>query len=206
MQRGAPVAWWLLIGLLGLPALCLPLVDLHAPWATWPPLTANLALHPDQGLHQPPWVWWSCAWLHGSAAHLWRNLAALLMLGALGQVLRPSWPDVVRLAIAWPLTHLGMLAQSNLPTYVGLSGVLHALAALLLMGQLFRQHPVVPRALSVVGLLGLVTKVLLENPWQMTLVADPRSAINVAPWVHFCGAVAGLALGALGARTQAGKP
>ena len=55
MQRGAPVAWWLLIGLLGLPALCLPLVDLNAPWATWPPLTANLALHPDQGLHQPPY-------------------------------------------------------------------------------------------------------------------------------------------------------
>jgi membrane associated rhomboid family serine protease len=204
MRGPAAAPWWLLIAALGLPALALPLVDLGANPAPASPWVQALTLHPDQGLHQPPWVWWTTAWLHGSAAHLWRNLGALLLIGALGHAWGAGARQALWLALAWPLTQLGMLAQSDLHTYVGLSGVLHAAFSLLVAQALCQPPPVAPRWLSGLALLGLLTKLLLENPWQMSLVPDTASAINVAPWVHFCGAIVGFSLGCLPRRIRIG--
>jgi len=197
MRRPAAVPWWCLVALLGLPTLALPLVDLRAPDALWSPLVARLVLHPDQGLAQSPWVWWTTAWLHGSPTHLWRNLGALLLIGALGQAWGAGARQAWMLGLAWPLTQLGMLAQHQLHTYVGLSGVLHAAFALLVAEALWRPRPQAPRWLAGLAFLGLLTKLLLENPWQMSLVPDTASAINVAPWVHFCGAIIGFSLGSV---------
>jgi membrane associated rhomboid family serine protease len=183
---------------LGLPALLLPQVDLNAPDAAWPEVAHALVLHPDLGLGQPAWVWWTTAWLHGSAPHLWRNLGAWLLIAALGHVWRAGRTDAWLLAaLAWPLTQLGMVAQTSLHHYVGLSGVLHAAAALLLTQRLLAPDRHEPRWALGLALAALIAKTLMENPWQFTLVADPRSAINVAPWVHFCGAITGSMLGGL---------
>lgn len=189
-------AWWLAIAALGLPALLLPLVNLQAADAVWPDWARQLALAPHAGWPQPPWRWWTAAWLHGSPAHLWRNLLALLLIGWLGQ----RWQATPRLTLTlvlavWPLTQVGMLAQASLHHYIGLSGVLHGAAALLLLTRLLDARRSEPAWAVGLGLAGLLVKVLMENPWQMALVPDPRSAINVAPWAHFCGAAAGLAAG-----------
>jgi len=191
------LCWWLGIALLGLPALALPWVDLQAPDARWPAWALALTLNPDDGLTQPPWVFWTTAWLHGSAPHLWRNLVALLLIGALGHRWPPPPRQTLMVALLlWPATHLGMLAQSSLHHYVGLSGVLHGLVALLLVQRLRHPERHEPRWALALALAGLLAKALMENPWQMTLVADPRSAINVAPWAHLCGVLAGLTVGA----------
>ena len=57
---------------------------------------------------------------------------------------------------------------------------------------LFRSSPIPRvRVLVALGALGLVAKLLLENPWQFTALWSPASAINVTPWVHFWGALVG---------------
>ncbi len=191
------LCWWLGIALLGLPALALPPVDLRAPDAHWAAWALALCLNPDAGLAQPPWAFWTTAWLHGSAPHLWRNLGALLLIGMLGH----RWPPTPRQTLVatlllWPGIHVGLLAQASLHHYVGLSGVLHGLLAMLLVLRLRAPERHEPRWALALALLGLIAKVLMENPWQMTLVADPRSAINVAPWAHLCGVLVGLTVGA----------
>jgi hypothetical protein len=186
----ATLAWWALCLAWGLPALLLPLVNLGTPPDTWPAPVALLALRPELGWHQPPWVCWSTVWLHGSDAHLWRNLAALAALSWTGHVMRPPARLTCALALAWPLTQLGMLWQPELSAYVGLSGVLHAQFTVLALHLLQTRA----RGLRFTGaamLAGLLLKVLLENPWQMRVVPSLSSAINVTPWVHFWGAVMG---------------
>jgi membrane associated rhomboid family serine protease len=181
---------------LGLPALLLPLVDLNTSPDTWPALTQALVLRPDHGWHQAPWSPWTAAWLHGSAPHRWRNLLALAALGLAGHTLRLPPRALLALALAWPCTQLGMLCQPELSAYVGLSGVLHGIWAVLALQQLsdtpapasgLPPHRIAGWAM----LVGLCAKVLLENPWQMRTVASPESAINVTPWVHFWGALMG---------------
>ena len=85
--------WWCAVGLLlALPSLGFDPVPLALPPEFWPELPARLVLRPDQGSQQALWSWWATAWLHGSDAHLWRNLvgAALVMLMGVLSGLRPS--------------------------------------------------------------------------------------------------------------------
>jgi len=193
--RGA-LAWCALCVALGLPAWLMPPVSLPSDPATWPALAQAWALHPDAGLQQPPWVWWSSAWLHGSAQHLNRNLIALGLMAALGVASQVPTRSAVLWALAWPLTQLGMLWPGSglLHTYVGLSGVLHAGAAVLAMqGVLQRRHPAY-RLSGALLLLGLAAKVIMENPWQHTLIQPIGSDITVAPWAHLSGIGAGAIL------------
>lgn len=218
--------WWALCLALALPTLLLNAalrtwlaqgaVPLDMAVTDWPPLAQALVMRPDAGWSQPPWVWWSSAWLHGSTPHLLRNLAGLALVGALGMLVRPSRQAALAGWLAWPLTQLGMLMQPSLGSYVGLSGVLHAGVTVLALHAVTRPlrqppspsavHPVSPSAPSTTGirlvavalLVGLGVKVLMENPWGQTLVASTSSAINVAPWAHLSGCAAGaLATGVL---------
>ncbi|MFY9460115.1 hypothetical protein [uncultured Aquabacterium sp.] len=211
--------WWALCLALALPTLLLNItlrtwlpqgsVPLDMAVTGWPPLAQALVMRPDAGLAQPPWAWWTTAWLHGSTPHLLRNLAGLALMAALGTLVRPSRQAALAGWLAWPLTQLGMLMQPSLGSYVGLSGVLHAGVTVLALHAVMRpsRRPmprlalpaVSPLAPSVAGLrLGglallaaLAAKILMENPWAQALVASTSSAINVAPWAHLSGCAAG---------------
>ncbi|MBI3382920.1 MAG: rhomboid family intramembrane serine protease [Aquabacterium sp.] len=149
-------------------------------------------LHPDAGWHQPAWVFWTSAWLHGSSAHLSRNLMALALLAVLGASARMPPRAALAWLLAWPLTQMGMLQQA-LHTYIGLSGVLHAGFTVVALHHL--THPIQmdrhQRILGLILLAGLIFKILMENPWQHTLIRPAGSDINVAPWAHLSGAAAG---------------
>jgi hypothetical protein len=193
------LAWCALCLALGLPALLLPVVDLNTPPSTWAAPLQALALRPDQGWHQPAWVHWSAAWLHGSEAHRWRNLAALALLGWTGHLVKLPPRGVLALALAWPLTQMGMLWQTELGAYGGLSGVLHAIWTVVALHliQPVQRRGQGPRATGAAMLAALCLKVMLENPWQMRAVPSLASAINVTPWVHFWGALMGALVWAL---------
>jgi membrane associated rhomboid family serine protease len=200
---------WLGLALaLAAPSACLEWVPLDQPAQTWPALAQALALHPDAGWHQAPWVWWTTAWLHGSPSHLHHNLVAATLLAIAGALSR--LPPAMALAawMAWPLTHAGMLVGAPLHTYIGLSGVLHAQAAIVALHWLTAPAEHLPGHLpshlffskipKISGLLlgsGLIFKILMENPWQHPLIQSAGSDITVAPWAHLSGTAAGIALG-----------
>ena len=184
---------WLLVSLiLGVPAAIAGWVPLNQPSTQWPSWAQQWALHPDAGWHQPAWAYWTSAWLHGSSAHLSKNLMALGLLAVLGASARMPPRAALAWLLAWPLTQVGIL-QQPLHTYIGLSGVLHAGFAIVALHQL--THPIqMDRHQSILGLillLGLIFKILMENPWQHTLIRPAGSDINVAPWAHLSGAAAG---------------
>jgi len=184
--------WWCALGLLlALPSLAFVPVPLALPPEFWPDDLARLVLRPDQARTQLLWTWGTPAWLHGSEAHLWRNLfgaGLILLMGALSDV---TPRDTLAWFIAWPLTHLGMLLEPSLTSYVGLSGVLHAGVAVVALANL--HHPRRPshRVVGTVLLAWLAGKLFMENPWAHHLVLSEASAINVAPWAHLSGAFAG---------------
>ncbi len=195
-------AWWVVCAALALPALILHAallldgsqsgVPLNAPVASWPALAQALVMRPDAGLAQPPWVWWSTAWLHGSQAHLLRNLAGVLLLATLAWLMPPTRRTAAAWMLAWPLTHLGMLMEPTLSSYVGLSGVLHAGVVVLALSATGRHTPRPMRLCALALLAGTACKVIMENPWGHSLIASSASAINVAPWAHLSGCVAGV--------------
>jgi rhomboid family GlyGly-CTERM serine protease len=145
-----------------------------------------------------PWRWWSAAWVHLSTRHLLANLAGAALVLLLGWVARLPREAAWAWALAWPLTHLGLLAEPELLRYGGLSGVLHAGVAVAAVA-LVREAPQRrERVLGALLLVGLCAKVLGERAWAHTLVTPPGWDIAVAPLAHasgtVCGALAALVL------------
>lgn len=194
--RTGLLSWLALCLVLALPAAALPPIALDLPSA-WPVAMQSLVLHPSQGCQQSPASWWATAWVHGSEPHLWRNLAGVALIAAMGWTARVGPATTLAWLLAWPLTHMGMLWRPELTSYVGLSGVLHAGAAIVALHQIIT--PATPRARwpGWALLLGLCTKVVMENPWGAVLILSSASAIKVAPWAHFSGVLAGLVSGGL---------
>lgn len=190
----SPGTWsWLFVSLvLGVPAALAGWVPLAQPCTQWPLWAQQWALHPDAGWQQPAWAFWTSAWLHGSSAHLSKNLSALGLLAILGISARLPWHTALAWLLAWPLTQVGMLHQP-LHTYIGLSGVLHAGFTVVALHHL--THPTQAdrrqRILGLILLSSLIFKILMENPCQYTLIRPIGSDINVAPWAHLSGAAAG---------------
>jgi hypothetical protein len=127
--------------------------------------------------------------------------AALLAL--LGHRAGLGGRAVLAWALAWPLTHGGLLAQPALLHYGGLSGVLHAGLGVVLVG-LWRSGADSPggeagRGLSrpravALGLgLGLLCKLASEAAWVAPLHHEPGWDFAVAPLAHVTGSVAGWA-------------
>jgi rhomboid family GlyGly-CTERM serine protease len=186
-RRGA---WPLALVAAGIAATVLQAVPPHA--LDWEP---GLAL-------RQPWRAVTAGLVHWSGQHLLMNLvgaAGLALLGwraALGPRAVAAW------ALAWPLTQFGLLVQPALRHYGGLSGVLHAAAAIAAASLLAR--PADRRNRLVGGLLvaGLVVKVLLEQPWAAATQVVDGWDFALAPVAHASGAVAGLVAWALVGRER----
>ena len=199
--------WWAVCLSLAVPALLIGLspnwgvVPLDLAVSQWPDWTQSFVLRPDQLDPQPIASWWATAWLHGSSPHLWRNVAGTGLLALLGWLMRPAPRAALAWGLAWPLTHVGMLLEPTLSSYVGLSGVLHAGLVCLALPPamtLWRRRPADRTApkrrdawVGLALLVALAWKIPLENPWAHGLMASASSAINVAPWAHFSGCMAG---------------
>ncbi len=150
---------------------------------------ATLRWQPELVLRQP-WRWISAAWVHLSTLHLAANLAGCALVAALGVAAGCGARATAAWALAWPLTHLGLLGQAALTSYGGLSGVLHAAVAVAAW-QLLRGEHGLRRAVGAALLAGLVVKLLLEAPWSGPLRQVPGWDIAIAPLAHTTGALAG---------------
>jgi len=192
--HAGPLLWWALCIALAGPAWWVGPVPLHLHSSTWPDLAQAWVMHPDAGLHQPGWVWWTTAWLHGSPAHLERNLMALGLIAMLGTVCRVSLTSVLIWGLVWPLTQLGMLAQPQWHSYIGLSGVLHGGVTVIAMQQIMHKNAGPLKYVAWALLLGVIFKIIMENPWQYPPIQTSGSDITVAPWAHLSGSAAGIAL------------
>ena len=160
----------------------------------------TLSWVPSLAWHEP-WRWWSAAWVHLSTLHLLANLAGGGLVLLLGWVARLPREAAWAWALAWPLTHLGLLLAPDLLRYGGLSGVLHAgvaVAAVALLREAAEWRVRRERMLGGLLLAGLCAKVLGERAWAHTLVTPSGWDIAVAPLAHasgaVCGALAALAL------------
>jgi rhomboid family GlyGly-CTERM serine protease len=179
------LGWPAALGAAGLAAAAMHGLPAHA--LDWEPALA----------WREPWRAITAACVHWSNRHLLMNLmgaAALALLGwraALGPRAVAAW------ALAWPLTQLGLLVQPALRHYGGLSGVLHAAAAIAAASLLAR--PADGRNRLVGGLLvaGLAVKVLLEQPWAAATQTVDGWDFALAPAAHASGALAGLVAWAL---------
>lgn len=172
--------------------LALPAV---AVWWQGPGQAPMLDWQPQRALSEP-WRWWSAAWVHLSRMHLLANLAGTGLVLALGWAARVPARAMLAWALAWPLTHLALLLQPQLASYGGLSGVLHAGAAVVAV-HLALHGSRAQRALALAIGIALVGKVLSEAPWRGPLIFPEGWDIAVAPLAHAAGGMSGAAMAGL---------
>jgi rhomboid family GlyGly-CTERM serine protease len=167
--------------------------------AWWLP-AALLDWQPTLALRQP-WRAWTGAFVHWSDMHLAANLAGTAAVAALGWVARLPMRAALAWALAWPLTQAALLVQPALAHFGGLSGVLHAGVAVA-TAWLIVERRSSQRAIGGAVLIGLLAKVLLEEPGGPPLRHGGGWDIATAPLAHATGVLAGLscALFALAAR------
>ena len=190
-------AWWGVGLLLLVPSLLIALQPGLARMAlVWVP-----ALVWDE-----PWRWWSAAWVHLSTRHLLANLAGAVLVLLLGWVARLPREAAWAWALAWPLTHLGLLLAPDLLRYGGLSGALHAGVAVAAVAIVREAALHRDRVLGALLLAGLCTKVLGEQAWVHTLVTPPGWDIAVAPLAHASGTVCGTLAALLLVRSRPWTP
>lgn len=168
------------------PALCLVLAagsalawSLGNPieWEWWPDFAGEAM------------TWWTAAIVHRSPAHGLANLLALGAVAVLGVALQVPRAMAWALFAAWPVSTLALLLFPQIQRYAGLSGVLHAAVAVLVV------HCAFTRGLQPwAGLLGagLAAKLLVEAAWSRPLVFEPAWGFAVATGAHLTGALAGL--------------
>jgi len=90
-----------------------------------------LAWESALGLREP-WRLWTCAWVHWSTAHLLVNVLGGLVVAFVGWRARLPLAASIAWFGAWPLTQVLVAALGGerlvaaMPSYGGLSGVLHA--------------------------------------------------------------------------------
>lgn len=179
LKHAEPASAWLLLSLLaGLGAL--------VAWAADPAL---LRWQPELAWQQP-WRFISAAWVHLSMLHLLANLLGTALVAALGWAAGCDRRAALAWALAWPLTHAGLLLQPGLSHYGGLSGLLHAGVAVAIL-QLLRGTRGQRRTIGALLAAGLLLKLLLEAPWLGALRQPAGWDIAIAPLAHSSGAIAG---------------
>ena len=141
-----------------------------------------------------PWRAWTAAFVHYSPLHLAANLAGALAVAAWGAVSRVPARTALAWFIAWPLTHLALLAQPELRHYGGLSGVLHAGVTAVAVQVLFNGTSPMRRIAGAV-LAVLAIKLMVEAPAGTGVITRPPGwDIAVAPGAHVAGALVGAAV------------
>lgn len=153
-----------------------------------------------------PWRAVTAAWVHLSGRHLLGNLVGAALVAALGMAGGCGWRAALAWALAWPITHLGLLLQPALLHYGGLSGLMHAGVAIAAW-QVLRADRQGRRWVGAAVLGAMVLKLLLEAPWQGPLRHEPGWDIAIAPLAHTTGALAGLLCAwACGVGSDASRP
>ncbi|MFT7776564.1 rhombosortase [Roseateles sp.] len=136
-----------------------------------------------------PWRAVSAAFVHWTPLHLAVNLAGCAVLALLGSRAELGPREALAGLGALPLTQLGLLLRPDLQRYAGLSGELHALAAIAALALVTRSGR--ERLVGVAVALGLVAKLALESPLGPALRAAGDFDFPVAPFAHLTGAIAG---------------
>jgi len=183
-MRGPGQAWLALAALLAVGSLL----------AWWAPAWA-LDWQPALAWSEP-WRTFSAALVHWSPLHLGANLGATAAVAAFGWAARLPPRAALAWAVAWPLTHVGLLLRPELAHYGGLSGMLHGGVAVVVLWLLVLERGR-RRAIGAMVAVGLVAKLWLEQPWGPALRQAADWDIAVAPLSHATGAVAGLLCGSL---------
>jgi rhomboid family GlyGly-CTERM serine protease len=146
---------------------------------------------PALALRQP-WRAFTAIGVHYSPTHLAANLAGLLLTAALGIAARVPLRLSVAWLAAWPLTHFGLMIEPTLAHYGGLSGVLHAGVAAVIVFLLVTGTRA-QRWVASIALIGLVAKLIGEAPWGPATRHTAGWDIPVAPLAHATGVIAGAA-------------
>jgi rhomboid family GlyGly-CTERM serine protease len=154
----------------------------------WPLPRAALDWQPALAAAQP-WRAVTAAFVHWTPIHLAANLAGCAVLALLGWRAALGPREAAAALIALPLTQLGLLLRPELLRYGGLSGELHALAAIAALALLARGGR--ERWTGAAILAGLIVKLGLEQPLGPVLRVTPGFDFSVAPFAHLSGAVAG---------------
>lgn len=189
----APGVAWLLVGLAVLsPLLGVGWLPMGHP-EQWPQPGAAMVLRPPQGWQQFPWVWWSAAWVHGSAQHWLLNALGVMLVSGIGAWLRMPTSLAVAWFLSWPLGHACLLLDPRLSFYMGASGVLHAGVAVMVVGIWQAGQRRLAGAMLLALTLKVGHEVWLGWPAGATLV---RAGVDVpVAWLaHVGGALSGLFL------------
>lgn len=169
-------------------------LGLAALLAWWAP-SAALDWQPQLAASEP-WRAWTGAFVHWSRQHLWANLLACAVVTLFGWGARVPSRCALAWVIAWPLTQIALLLQPTLAHFGGLSGVLHAGVAVVLVELLSRDGGR-ERWIGAGVTLGLIIKLWQEQPLGAPLRHLAEWDIAVVPFSHLTGALTG-ALSALG--------
>ncbi|MFG6433479.1 rhombosortase [Roseateles sp. LYH14W] len=161
-------------------ALCLLIWPLPREALDWQPALAT----------REPWRALTAAFVHWTPIHLAANLAGCAVLALLGHRAQLDKRETIAALIALPLTQLALLLRPDLHRYAGLSGELHALAAIAALSLIAR--PGRDRIIGAAIALGLIAKLALEHPLGPALSTAPGFDFPVAPFAHLAGAAAGL--------------
>ena len=156
--------------------------DALAQWLTW---------RASDGWSRP-WTWWTSAWVHRSTPHLVGNQLAIGALAAVAWVLRPDHRVVLAWLLAWPLVPLTQVWWPFVGYYVGLSGLIHAALAALVVGVWLNApaHGLERRWGWLLGV-GLVAKLVFEQGWTRPVVWSDSLGLSVVQSAHLTGALAG---------------
>lgn len=136
-----------------------------------------------------PWRAVTAAFVHWTPIHLGANLAGCAVLALLGWRAGLTRRHAIAGLIALPLTQLGLLLRPELARYAGLSGELHALAAIAAAALILRGSR--ENLIGLAVLVGLCIKLALERPLGPVLSTAPGFDFAVAPFSHLSGTLAG---------------
>jgi hypothetical protein len=185
------MAWALLSALLGLGAIVVTAIAAEGGGGiASSPITHALDWQAALGLREP-WRLWTCAWVHWSAAHLAVNLAGAAVVAFVGWRARLPPAAAAAWFAAWPATQLLMDAIGSerlaaaMPSYGGLSGVLHAGVVVLGLWLAWpparlRSRPRVTPSRADAGFAAthapaIEPSRITEGPWAMTEMGAPTA-------------------------------